>query len=220
MQKALSIKQLLLLAFLLAGLLPAILVSFLSFYQARGALKKEISHDLQTLSISVAKDVERVMFERVQNVHSWSQLAIMQDLQIGDVDKRLATFLKESQSSYNQEYQALHVVDTRGLIVASSSAELIGKAFIELPPWFNLKIGNKTLYLSKISQQTMQISQAIRDANTGEVIGVFVAEFNWGVMTDLLNEAVQAPASAALQDINHQNLAVTGDWMSQGMRLK
>lgn len=216
MQKPLSIKQLLLLAFLLAGLLPAILVSFLSFYQARGALKKEISHDLQTLSISVAKDVERVMFERVQNVHSWSQLAIMQDLQIGDVDKRLATFLKESQNSYNQEYQVLHVVDTSGFIVASSSAGLIGKAFIELPPWFNLKIGNKTLYLSKISQQKMQISQAVRDAYTDEVIGVFVAEFNWGVMTDLLNEVVQAPASAALQDINHQNLAMTDNWAEPG----
>ena len=220
MQKPLSIKQLLLLAFLLAGLLPAILVSFLSFYQARSALKKEISHDLQTLSISVAKDVERVMFERVQNVHSWSQLAIMQDLQIGDVDKRLATFLKESQGSYNQEYKALHVVDRSGVIVASSAAGLIGKAFVELPPWFNLKIGNKTLQLSKISQKTMQISQAVIDDYTGEVIGIFVAEFNWGVITDLLNEAVQAPASAALQDINHQNLAVTDDWAESGYAIK
>jgi two-component system sensor histidine kinase HydH len=38
MPKQLTIKQLLLLAFLLAGLLPAMLVSFLSFFQAREAL--------------------------------------------------------------------------------------------------------------------------------------------------------------------------------------
>ena len=78
---------------MLAGLLPAMLVSFLSFYQARVALKKEITHDLQTLSGSVANDIERVIFERVQNVHSWSQLAVMQDIQIGDIDKRVSTLL-------------------------------------------------------------------------------------------------------------------------------
>lgn len=220
MQKPLSIKQLLLLAFLLAGLLPAILVSFLSFYQARSALKKEISHDLQTLSISVAKDVERVMFERVQNVHSWSQLAIMQDMQIGDVDKRLATFLRESQLSYKQEYKALHVVDTSGLIVASSSAALIGTLYDALPNWFDLKVGSKTLHLSKIKHQTMQISTVIKDTYTNQIIGTFVAEFNWETIIKLLNEAVQPPASAALSDMHNDNLAATQDWGQSGHAIK
>ena len=87
--KKLTIRQLLLLAFLLAGLLPAMLVSFLSFYQAKTALKKEITHDLQTLSQTVANSVSRMMFERTQNVASWSQLGIMQELQIDDIDKRI-----------------------------------------------------------------------------------------------------------------------------------
>ncbi len=56
------------------------LVSFLSFYQAKTALKKEIIHDLQTLSQTVANNVSRMMFERTQNVASWSRLAIMQEL--------------------------------------------------------------------------------------------------------------------------------------------
>jgi hypothetical protein len=94
MSKALSIKQLLLLAFLLAGLLPAMLVSFLSFSQASNALRKEILRDLQTSGATVATDVDRVMFERLQNVHSWSQLALMQEVLIGDVDKRLSVFFK------------------------------------------------------------------------------------------------------------------------------
>jgi two-component system, NtrC family, sensor histidine kinase HydH len=220
MRKPLSIKQLLLLAFLLAGLLPAILVSFLSFFQAKDALKKEISHDLQTLSISVAKDVERVMFERIQNVHSWSQLAIMQDLQIGDVDKRLATFLKESQTSYNQEYHALHVVDTKGLIVASSSAAAIGQSFVQIPDWFDVNVGSKVVHLSKIHGQIMYISQSIVDSNTGEVLGTFVAEFNWAIISKLLNETVQNPASAALIDMDGQDLAVTDGWDELGYAVK
>jgi signal transduction histidine kinase len=212
MQKSLSIKQLLLLAFLLAGLLPAMLVSILSFYQAGDALKEEISHDLQTLSISLANDVERVMFERVQNVHSWSQLAIMQDLQIGDVDKRLATFLQESQNSYHQEYSALHVVNNQGLVVASSSVQHIGKMLEQRPVWFEIEVGSNTMLLSTIQHQTMYISQAISDENTGLVIGSFVAEFNWALITKLLSEAVQSPVSAALQDAENKNLAVSQGW--------
>lgn len=210
--KRLSIRQLLLLAFLLAGLLPAMLVSILSFYQARVALKKEITHDLQTLSGAVANDIERVIFERVQNVHSWSQLAVMQDIQIGDIDKRVSTFLQELQSSYGDVYQSIYVVDTNGLIVASSHAQKIGKKIKPVSAWFQVKIANKSLVFYEIQQNSLAISQEIIDDNSNQKIGELIADFNWQVIQDLLNNAVQNPTAAALIDSKGNLLSTSASW--------
>lgn len=212
MIKRLSIRQLLLLAFLLAGLLPAMLVSFLSFYQARAALKKEITHDLQTLSGTVANDIERVIFERVQNVHSWSQLAVMQDIQIGDIDKRVSTFLQELQSSYGDVYQSIYVVNTNGVIVAASHAQEIGKKIAPVPAWFQVKIANKSLTFGKIKQNSLAISQEIIDDDSSQKIGVLIADFNWQVIQDLLNNAVQNPTAAALVDSKGIFLSTSSNW--------
>jgi two-component system, NtrC family, sensor histidine kinase HydH len=210
--KRLTIRQLLLLAFLLAGLLPAMLVSFLSFYQAREALKTEITHDMQTLSGAVANDIERVMFERVQNVHSWSQLAVMQDIQIGDIDKRVSTFLRELKTSYGDVYQSIYVVNTNGLVVAASNAQQIGKQNVATNHWFQVKLANKSLNIKHIQNNSLAISQDVFDVNTNQKIGVLVARFNWKIIQNLLNNAVQAPTAAALFDSNNRLLAATPNW--------
>ena len=212
MRKPLTVRQLLLLAFLIAGLLPAMLVSFLSFYQARSALKSEIMHDMQTLSTTVANNVERMMFERLQNVHSWSQLAVMQELRIGDVDKQLATFLQASQQSYGKIYQAIEVVNTDGVIIASSHAPSIGQKADALRPWFNAKISSQTLSVAQLKHQVLVISQDIIAPETGQVIGRLRAKFNWQIMQDLLNRAEQNATAVALLDEQHQRLATTPNW--------
>ncbi|EUJ11621.1 signal transduction histidine kinase [Methylophilaceae bacterium 11] len=212
MSKALSIKQLLLLAFLLAGLLPAMLVSFLSFSQASNALRKEILRDLQTSGATVATDVDRVMFERLQNVHSWSQLALMQEVLIGDVDKRLSVFLSESQKSYHQEYRALHVLDLQYHTIASSRAAQIGRTLSRPPFWFSVSVGGRQLQLSKITQNILMMTQTIQDSSTQQPIGYLVAEFNWSIVTKLLNDAVNQQAAAALLDDQNQVLAASVHW--------
>jgi two-component system, NtrC family, sensor histidine kinase HydH len=212
--KRLSIRQLLLLAFLLAGLLPAMIVSFLSFYQARNALKAEIKHDMQTLSGTVANDIERVLFERIQNVHSWSQLGVMQDIQIGDIDKRVSSFLQEVQTSYGDMYHAIYVVNTHQQVIASSHATQINQLVKPASPWFQVQIAKQSLSVGKIADNRLAISQAVLDANTNEPIGTLVAEFNWQVIQDLLKNAVQKPAAAALIDGENQIVASTANWES------
>lgn len=212
MSKALSIKQLLLLAFLLAGLLPAMLVSFLSFSQASHALRKEILRDLQTLGATVATDVDRVMFERLQNVQSWSQLALMQEVLIGDVDKELSVFLSESQKSYHQEYRALHVVDLQYRAVSSSQAAQIGKILPHPPVWFSVNVGGRQLQVSNITQNVLLMTQTIHDSDSQQPIGYLVAEFNWSIISKLLNDAVNQQADAALFDEQSNLLAASIHW--------
>lgn len=215
LKKPLSIRQLLLLAFLLAGLLPAMLVSFLSFYQARIALKSEISHDLQTLSNTVASNVESMLFERFHNVHSWSELAIMQDIQIGDIDKRLATFLQELVISYGGIYQKIEVVDTNNVIVASSVPKNLGLTTQPFDVWFQVNIGQKTIDVYPIeTHQTVSlaISKAILSPDAGKVQGRLIAYFNWQLVLDKLNQSVQDSTAAALFDEQNHAIASTRNW--------
>ncbi|MES2546256.1 MAG: sensor histidine kinase [Pseudomonadota bacterium] len=212
MIKRLTIRQLLLLAFLLAGLLPAMLVSFLSFYQAKTALKKEITRDLQTLSQTVASNVSRMMFERTQNVASWSQLAIMQELQIDDIDKRLSTFLRELQLSYGDVYHTIYVVDTQNKVIASSNPRQLNQ-IVQVPTsWFIGGTGNKKMTFSVIQHDVLAISQEVIEPGTNQVIGRLVAEFNWQQIQRLLSSAVQKPSAVALLGEQGKALAASRNW--------
>ena len=103
------------------------LVTGMAFYEARSALKTEIKLDMQTRAAATVDEIDRIMFERLHNTASWSQLEIMQDVQIDDVDKRLSKFLSELKYSYHDIYNELYVVDKKGIVVASSNVDSIGK---------------------------------------------------------------------------------------------
>lgn len=210
--KHLSIRQLLLLAFLLVGLLPAMLVSFLSFYQARTVLKKELVRDMQTLSQTVANDVNRMMFERIQNVVSWSQLAVMQEVLVEDVDKRLSIFLKELNASYDGIYDHIYVVDIHNKVISSSSSHQLGSTKNLFTPWFSYGLAHKKIQFYIIENNVLAISQDIINNNSNQVIGQLFVEFNWQQIQNLLNASVREPASAALLSEKNEVLAATKNW--------
>jgi len=210
--KRLTIRQLLLLAFLLAGLLPAMLVSFLSFYQAKTALKKEIIHDLQTLSQTVANNVSRMMFERTQNVASWSRLAIMQELQIDDIDKRLSTFLRELQLSYGDVYRTIYVVNLQNKVIASSNTRQLNQIIAAPESWFSIGVGDKKVAFSIIQNDVLALSQDVIEPSSNQVIGRLIAEFNWQQIQHLLSSAVQKPSTVALLGEQGKALAASNNW--------
>jgi two-component system, NtrC family, sensor histidine kinase HydH len=214
MLKRLTVKQLLLLAFLLAGLLPALLGSTISFYQTRSVLKQEIMRDMQTLSSAVANDIERMMFERLRNVQSWSQLSIMQELKVGDIDKRLSIFLNGLANSYGNIYHAIYVEDLQGNIIASSKADIIGQQHRNRPLWFTTNLSNKTLIFSQIEQNILAISEEIIDQNTNIPMGKLVVEFNWHTVQDALNNSIEKSTAAALLDDKGNVLAATSNWQA------
>ncbi len=212
MLKRLSIKQLLLLAFLLAGLLPAMAVSFLSYFQTRSVLKQEITRDLQTLSNAVSNDIERMLFERMRNVQSWSQLSIMQELAIGDIDKRLSIFLNGLALSYADTYHAIYVEDLQGNIIASNQAQMIGQNKLRKSFWFNANFTNKPLKFYKVDDGILAITTSLLDINTDQPIGTLVVEFNWSTVQNSLNTAMKETTTAALLDGENNVLAATSNW--------
>jgi signal transduction histidine kinase len=212
LKKPLTIKQLLLLAFLLAGLLPAIIVSFLSFYEARNALRVEISRDMQTLSNTVSNQVESMLFERFHNVHSWGRLAVMQEIKIGDIDKRLANFLQELVLNYGDIYQFIEVVDNQNVIVASSLPQHIGQLSAAKHVWFTVNVAGGDIQVAPISGQSLAISQVIKSPDTGQAQGYLIAYFNWQLVQNKLNQSMQDSTSAVLFDDQNQRIANTRNW--------
>jgi hypothetical protein len=87
-------------AFVLVALVPAILLAGLAFVKARAALQAEIEQSLVTQAGAVAADLDKLLFERLQNAAIWSQLEVMQDLQVQDVDRRLSSFLARLREGY------------------------------------------------------------------------------------------------------------------------
>jgi two-component system sensor histidine kinase HydH len=209
--KPLSVKQVLLTGFFLTALLPMLVMTLLAFYQARTVLRDEISHDMQTRALAALSEVDRMMFERLQNVASWSRLDVMSEARIGDVDKRLSHFLADLKHSYRGVYHTLYVVSPDNKVVASSEPAQIGKTAPSIKPWLSLQLARQPLLLGAIQQQRLPIASDIMDADNQKV-GTLWVMFNWAEIEKILNNTQSQGSAAALLDMQGNALAQTSEW--------
>ena len=209
--RQLSVKQLLLLGFLFTALLPMLIVTVLTFYQARATLRQEITRDMQTRATAALAEVDSMMFERLQNVASWSRLEVMHEVVIGDVDKQLSNFLSELKVSYRGVYRSLDVVNHQNIIIASSDPAQIGKSFIPKQDWMHIKFANDVIYLSKIQQNGLAMTRDIVDAEQKK-IGSLSVVFDWAYIQNILKNTQNKGSAAALLDAQGNELGQTADW--------
>jgi two-component system, NtrC family, sensor histidine kinase HydH len=212
LRKALSIHHILLVAFLLAGLLPATIITAMTFSKARDALEAEIRHDMQARASSTIAEIDRMMFERLQNIASWSTLEIMQELRIGDVDKRLSRFLGELKTSYSGVYVELHAVNADHIIVASSEPGRLGQKFTPTANGSETKFGRNGAQAMRLEGNRLPLSAKIPDALRGGYAGTLYAVFDWGQVRQILAAASAGNSAVALFDHNGQLLAKTREW--------
>lgn len=210
--KPLSVKQVLLIGYLLTALLPMLLLIVLAFYEARTVLRDEIRHDMQTRASAAMSEVDRMMFERLQNVASWSRLDVITDeARIGDIDKRLSHFLMDLKQSYRGVYQALYIVNTANVVVASSDAAQIGKLAPKIEPWRSLTIARQPMVMGRIQQSMLPIFSDVIDAEQ-QKIGTLYAVFNWDEIEQILRNTQSQGSAAALLDEQENVLAQTAEW--------
>lgn len=188
------------------------LVTGLAFYEARSALKTEIQHDIQTRAAATVDEIDRIMFERLHNTASWSQLEIMQDVRIGDVDKRLSKFLAELKYSYHDIYNELYVIDNNGLVTASSNANAIGKPRAMPMVWLSAKVQQNDVHLAPITNGQLLISTDIKDPFEGKKLGTLITAFNWNQIANMLEGEVSGRSGAALLDNNNVILSMSKRW--------
>lgn len=212
LNKPLSVRKLLLLGFFLTALLPMLIVTLLGFYQARDVLRHQIVLDMRTRAGAALSEIDSMMFERLQNVASWSRLDVMREARIGDVDKRLSHFLADLKESYRGVYQELYVVNLANKVVASSAPEQIGKNAPVMQPWLSVELARVPLSLASIQQQRLPISTEIIDSDSNEKIGVLWAVFDWNAIEEILKNTQNQGSAAALLDQQGRVLAKTAEW--------
>ncbi len=208
-KKNLSVKQLLLTAFTLAVLIPSITIATLAFVEARNALKIEIEHDLKTRAVAAIDEVDRMMFERLQNVASWSQLEIMQDANIGDIDKRLSTFLADLKKNYNGVYSGLYVIDQHSRIISSSEPSLINQTLKLNGTWERASLNGANLELHTINEGKLPISTMIKNDFGSNHQYHLVADFNQQQIVQVLNHAITGSSAVILWDKHQKSFANT-----------
>lgn len=196
-----SVKKLLLLGFLMTALLPMLMVTVLTFYEARTVLREEIARDMQTRANAAARQVDHMMFERLQNIASWSHLEVMSQVVIGDFDKRLSNFLNELKVSYNGVYRSLYVVNNHNVIVASSQPGDIGKTDAAPQVWLQISFANRIVRLYQPNQQQLPMSSDILDDNQHKV-GTLWVIFDWSAVARVLENTTNQGSGAALINLD------------------
>ena len=217
-----TIRKTLLIAFLLVSLIPAILLTSLAFFTAGEAMRDEIGSSLQVQSATVSGDIDKMLFERLQNALSWQRQEVMQDILINDVDKRLSHFLAELKQGYGDVYSELMCTDPQGHIVASSNPVEIGQLWHE-PDGVRQVEGQVTLEPLQVSEDDdsaslvfrTSIPSRFREGQAGELL----LRFNWGQIYNILDQAAQGGRMVVLMDKQNRIIAASQSLRKQGLLL-
>ena len=199
-----SVKKLLLVSFLLTALLPMFIVTLLTFHEARTVLREEIARDMQTRANAAARQIDSMMFERLQNLASWSRLEVMEEVVVGDFDKRLSNFLNELKVSYHGVYHSINVVNNHHIVVASSEPSEIGQHYEAAPLWMQITFATHPVYLYRQKPGRIDMSIDILDVDEMKIGALWLA-FDWSVVAKILESTQNQGSAAALINLDDQN---------------
>lgn len=196
-------------------LLGTVLVAgALSFYQFRAALRAEIAANLRFGASTVMQRIDTLLFSHIENMRVWSGLEVMQDIRVGDVDKRVSHFLSDLHAGQGSAYTVLLGTDERDRVVAASQAAYIGTLAPAATSWRAIPgsgLGSVSLARVRDAERGATLLRtAVPNAfGTGD-IGYLYAVLDRRVVQKLLDDAVgRGPRSLLLLDEHDQVIAAS-----------
>lgn len=218
-----TIRKTLLIAFLLAGLLPSLSLAVLAFVSAGGALHAEIEQSLRVQAATVALDVDKMLFERLQNAQTWRRLEVMQELAVGDVDKRLANFLAETRDGYRDVYTELACADSAGRVVASSAPSEQPRRLAPADPGGSVVADDPAVRLASLrfpedgGSPVLPIDAEIRSAFDQHPLGWLQLSFDWRQVLHILDQAGTGGREVLLVDRDGRVIAASAALRARGL---
>lgn len=190
-----TIWRTLLVSFLVIGLLPTAGLTLLAFGKARKGLEAEIARNLLVEASAVMEQIDEILFERVENVRTWTKLHVMQELRIGDVDKQVSHILADLKAG-NGVYTQIFCTALDGRIVATSDPSRLGQHNPVPAPWLTAVLPQGTVLLEPLtvlgSRPHLNIRAAVPDSFQEEkTIGMLYASFDWEEIFRKLDHAEQ-----------------------------
>ncbi len=193
-----TIRRTLLISYLLISLAPALLIALMIFVHFYNVLWEEIEHKLESQAITIMQQIDITLYERLQNMASWSHLDVMQEIRTRDVDKRLSQFLYELNSEYEGVYNQLFVINKEKEIIATSYPELIGKTF-QSSPWLKIPFKQHEFSFDSLdAKDQLNISIPVEDAFQQDQLGRLYTRFNWQEIIRLLDASVSGHSRDAI----------------------
>lgn len=175
----------------------------------------EITLGIRRSAASVSADVDKVLLERLLNASTWNHLEVMQDLRLGDLDKRLSNFLSEMKRRYDGVYLDLHGLSLEQRVIASSNAARIGAQYPSSPRWLTTRLPGGEVRISRPErrengQWMMVIRISIPSQFTEGEIGELVLEFNWAIIQSILDVASDQTRKLMIVDDRGQIVSISG----------
>ncbi len=188
-----TIWRTLLVSFLAVSLLPTTGMTLLAFVQARKALEAEIARNLLVEAAVSMQQIDWMLFERLENVRTWSKLEVMQEIRIGDIDKRVSHVLADLKAGYGV-YAQLFCTTPDGKIVAASDPQVLDQQVPAQPPWLAAALPEEAVLLDPLSFSSQAVHLGIHAAVTdafqeGQEIGALHALFDWTEIFRILDKA-------------------------------
>ncbi|HEX8979120.1 MAG TPA: ATP-binding protein [Parasulfuritortus sp.] len=210
-------------AAILRGSLALVLVAIvlsgsLSFIEFRRALQSEIARNLGNSASGLLERIDVFFFERLEDLREWRQVELLQDIQVGDVDKRLARLLSDLRAGHGDVYSALYCTNLQGRIVAASDPALVGvmrQPGAPMPTAY--QAGTDVVVLEQTAANTPEGAGrfVLRTTvpgmfGTGDV-GYLYAVLNWRVVRRFLaDDIADSERTALLLDTGDRVIAASG----------
>ena len=221
-----TIRKTLMIAFLLTSLVPSLILALLAFHVAGNSMRAEIASGLQVEASTVSQDIDRMLFERLQNAQTWSRLEVMQDIQINDVDKRLAKFLSGVKSGYGDVYRELSCADPHGRIVASSDPAAVGRVAEASGSDASAILGGSAIRLAHLrvdanhALDVLPVDVDVRSMFNADRIGKLQLFFNWSQIYRILDQAGRNGRMVIVADHDGRIMAASEALRRKGMLLR
>ncbi|NOQ64229.1 MAG: hypothetical protein GQ582_06935 [Methyloprofundus sp.] len=209
-----TIRYRLLFSYIFISLTSSILVTLMFFTHFSEVMSDEIKSDLKIEALSMMEEIDGHLFERIQNIMLWRNLQVMQDIRVGDVDKRLAYLLKDISDGYQGMYPFLLVRDKKQQLVASSERQL--KAMIpdiRDPSWqaINAKVSLQT---GTLQHNFLSFAVSIPDQFIAGELGYLYAGVDWEKIYHILESPLpfqqkEENSYTVIVDKNNQIIAAS-----------
>ena len=123
-----SLKTKLLIALFAIGFLPYLLIMLYTLYWGQEKIIQSITQTQYAQVDKIKHDVEQQMASLKREVTFLSQLEVMDDMVVGDIDKRISRLLMQKKRDMNLDLELL-AVNPDNTIIASSSLEKLQQPF-------------------------------------------------------------------------------------------
>ncbi len=180
------------LSWLLLG--PMLVMAALSFFDFRRAMQVEIASNLEFSASVIKERIDTLLYTQVENMRVWRTLQVMQDITVGDIDKRVSGSLSELRAGQKSLYKALFCKNNSGRVVAASDPTMIGNATPVATGW--QAITSPTLAdvfvapMERDNRQAIALRTEIPNAFGHGIIGHLYVLLDFSAFQNVLDQAV------------------------------